>query len=197
MAACDSTSSRFRMARWSSCGIRKPRPRADGGQAPAGWPSAVMFRACVAEQSAVALDAEFKIGMRMAISYSAVQPRVLAKSGKARGGALSHRTCRRVIRRISQPYIRIRIPNRRSDSPDRPAAYSCSDHHLPPLNASSRHEWVYRTHTCTVAFAIAEFGIETEQRKRYRSRGSTKTMPITADDAADDPTARRETYEGR
>lgn len=111
----------------ASCGIRKPRPRADGGQAPAGWPSAVMFRACVAEQSAVALDAESKIGMRMAISYSAVQPRVLAKSGKARGRALSHRTCRRVIRRISQPYIRIRIPNRRSDSPDRPAAYSCSD----------------------------------------------------------------------
>lgn len=58
-----------------------------------GWPSAMMFRACLAEQDAVALDAEFKIGMRMAISYSAVQPRVLSKSGKARGGAPSHRTC--------------------------------------------------------------------------------------------------------
>lgn len=67
---------RFRMARWNSCGIRKPRPRANDGQSTG---------ASLAEQNAVALDAEFKNGMSMAIvgiSYLAVQPRVLAKPGK-------------------------------------------------------------------------------------------------------------------
>lgn len=111
-----------------------------------------MFRACLAEQSAVTLHAELKDALKMAISSEAVQPRVLSMSGKVRGGALSRGACSCVIRRNSQPSIRIAIPAANMIHRTVQLSFRCAD------DAITCHYWMLEVAmNGSMPFPVADF----------------------------------------